>query len=118
MPAPSQSSWAATRPSPSHPQHALAKTQMKDGGSVVTFEVKGGQAETFRFINALNLIDISNNLGDAKTLVTHPATTTHQRLSAEERAAMGIFDNTVRVSVGLEDVEDIKEDLEQALKGI
>jgi O-succinylhomoserine sulfhydrylase len=103
---------------PSHPQHALAKTQMKDGGSVVTFEVKGGQAETFRFINALNLIDISNNLGDAKTLVTHPATTTHQRLSAEERAAMGIFDNTVRVSVGLEDVEDIKEDLEQALKGI
>ncbi len=99
----------------SHPQHALAKAQMTDGGSVVTFEVKGGQAEAFKFINALELIDISNNLGDAKSLVTHPATTTHQRLIPEDRAKMGIKDNTVRVSVGLEDVDDIKEDLEQAL---
>jgi O-succinylhomoserine sulfhydrylase len=100
---------------PSHPQHALAATMMKDGGSVVTFEVKGGQAEAFKFVNALELIDISNNLGDAKSLVTHPATTTHQRLTPEERALMGIKDNTVRISVGLEDIEDIKDDINQAL---
>ena len=99
----------------SHPQHTLAIAQMTDGGSVVTFEVRGGQAEAFKFIDALELIDISNNLGDAKSLVTHPATTTHQRLTPEDRAKMGIKDNTVRVSVGLEDVDDIKEDLEQAL---
>jgi O-succinylhomoserine sulfhydrylase len=99
-----------------HPQHALAKRQMDDFGSVVTFEVAGGKERAFRFLNALRLIDISNNLGDAKSLVTHPATTTHQRLSVEERARLGISDGVVRLSVGLEDVEDVKDDLAAALK--
>ena len=101
---------------PSHPQHGLAGAQMSAGGSVVSFDLAGGRAAAFRFINALGLVDISNNLGDAKSLVTHPATTTHQRLSAEERADMGIGDGLVRLSVGLEDPQDIKEDLDQALK--
>ena len=100
---------------PNHPQHALAKAQMKDAGSSVSFEVDGGKKRAFRFLNALKLIDISNNLGDAKSLITHPATTTHQRLSEEERAHLGITGALVRLSVGLEDVEDIKEDLAQAL---
>ena len=101
---------------PSHPQHGLAGAQMSAGGSVVSFTLAGGRAAAFRFINALGLVDISNNLGDAKSLVTHPATTTHQRLSAEERAQMGIGEGLVRLSVGLEDPRDIKEDLDQALK--
>jgi O-succinylhomoserine sulfhydrylase len=100
---------------PSHPQHDLAMRQMSDGGSLVTFEVAGGKAGAFRFLNALKLVAISNNLGDAKSLVTHPATTTHQRLTPEARAAQGISDSTVRLSVGLEDVEDLKEDLARAL---
>ena len=101
---------------PSHPQHELAGVQMSAGGSVVSLDMAGGRDAAFRFINALGLVDISNNLGDAKSLVTHPATTTHQRLSAEERAQMGIGDGLVRLSVGLEDPQDIKEDLDQALK--
>ena len=100
---------------PNHPQHALAKAQMKDAGSIVAFELDGGKKRAFRFLNALKLIDISNNLGDAKSLITHPATTTHQRLSEEERAHLGITGALVRLSVGLEDVEDIKEDLAHAL---
>jgi O-succinylhomoserine sulfhydrylase len=100
---------------PSHPQHDLAMRQMSAGGSLVTVEVAGGKAGAFRFLNALKLIAISNNLGDAKSLVTHPATTTHQRLTPEVRAAQGISDSTVRLSVGLEDVEDLKEDLARAL---
>jgi O-succinylhomoserine sulfhydrylase len=88
---------------------------MSAGGSLVTVEVAGGKAGAFRFLNGLELVAISNNLGDAKSLVTHPATTTHQRLTPEARAAQGISDSTVRLSVGLEDVEDLKEDLAQAL---
>ena len=99
----------------SHPQHALAKKQMSDFGSVITFELDGGKARAFRFMNAMKLIDISNNLGDTKSLMTHPATTTHQRLAPEERAQLGLGDGVVRLSVGLEDVDDIKDDLAQAL---
>ncbi|HEX9810070.1 MAG TPA: O-succinylhomoserine sulfhydrylase [Alphaproteobacteria bacterium] len=98
-----------------HPQRALAQRQMAAPGSVVGFEVPGGKAGAFRFLNALRLIDISNNLGDAKSLITHPATTTHQRLSEEERAHLGITPGYVRLSVGLEDAEDLKEDLDRAL---
>jgi len=99
----------------SHPQHALAARQMSDGGTLVSFEVAGGKAAAFRFLNALTLVDISNNLGDSKSLITHPATTTHQRLAPEERAKMGITDGLVRLSVGLEDPEDLREDLDRAL---
>jgi O-succinylhomoserine sulfhydrylase len=97
------------------PQAALARQQMTGGGSLVTFELRGDKARAFRFLNALALIDISNNLGDAKSLVTHPATTTHQRLSPEARAQLGITESMVRLSVGLEDPADIIEDLDQAL---
>ncbi|HTW35127.1 MAG TPA: O-succinylhomoserine sulfhydrylase [Rhizomicrobium sp.] len=97
-----------------HPQHELARAQMSGGGGVVTFEVKDKHA-AFRLEQALQLIDISNNLGDAKSLMTHPATTTHQRLSPEARAALGISDGMVRLSVGLEDADDLCEDLGQAL---
>jgi O-succinylhomoserine sulfhydrylase len=100
---------------PDFPQYALAQKQMSGGGSLVTFDLKGGKDRAFRFLNALALIDISNNLGDAKSLITHPATTTHQRLSPEARAELGITDSMVRLSVGLEDPADIIEDLEQAL---
>jgi O-succinylhomoserine sulfhydrylase len=100
---------------PTHPQHNLAKAQMADFGSIVTFVVDGGKAGAFRFMDALEIVDISNNLGDAKSIVTHPGTTTHQRLKPEEREAVGIFDGTIRLSVGLEDPEDLKEDIVQAL---
>lgn len=100
---------------PSHPQHNLARRQMEAGGTVVSFEVPGGKEGAFAVLGALELIDISNNLGDAKSLATHPATTTHQRLSVEERAALGITDGLLRLSVGLEDVDDLTEDLDQAL---
>ncbi|MBL4691881.1 MAG: O-succinylhomoserine sulfhydrylase [Magnetovibrio sp.] len=100
----------------SHPQHELAMAQMNGRGStVVSFEVKGGKAEAFKTLNALNIMDIANNLGDAKSLVTHPATTTHQRLSDAERETMGIHPNLIRLSVGIEDVQDLKDDLAQAL---
>jgi O-succinylhomoserine sulfhydrylase len=99
----------------SHPQRKLAARQMTGGGSVLSFELDGGKARAFRFLNALRLIDISNNLGDSKSLITHPATTTHQRLSQDDRDHLGIGDGLVRLHVGLEDVEDIKDDLTQAL---
>jgi len=99
----------------SHPQHDLAKRQMYGGGTVVTFEVIGGKDEAFRVMNGLELVDISNNLGDSKSLITHPATTTHRRLGPEGRLAVGITDGVIRVSVGLEDVRDLVEDLELAL---
>lgn len=102
----------------SHPQHELAMSQMEMGGNVVAFDVKGGREATFRFANALNIIKISNNLGDAKSLITHPATTTHQRLTIEQRADVGIGEGTVRLSVGLEDIQDIIEDLDAALARI
>ena len=98
-----------------HPQHNLARAQMDGGGGVVTFEIVGGKEAAFRFVSKLGLIDISNNLGDAKSLITHPATTTHQRLKPEARADLGISDGTVRLSVGLEDPADLCEDLAQAL---
>jgi len=100
---------------PDHPQHNLARAQMDGGGGVVTFDVAGGKKAAFKFANALKLIDISNNLGDAKTLLTHPETTTHQKLAQEARAALGINSGTLRISVGLEDADDLCEDLDQAL---
>ena len=99
----------------SHPQHDLAMAQMSSGGTLVSFEVDGGKEAAFKVLNAFGLIDISNNLGDAKSLCTHPATTTHHRLSPEERHAINITDGLVRLSVGLENVDDLKEDLDQAL---
>ena len=98
-----------------HPQAALARRQMKGGGTLVTFEVRGGKAAAFKMANALSIIGISNNLGDAKSLLTHPSTTTHQRLKPEVRAALGITEGMVRLSVGLEDCDDLTEDLGQAL---
>ena len=99
----------------SHPQHELARAQMTGGGTVVTFEIDGGKDEAFAVMNALRVVDISNNLGDAKSMVTHPATTTHRRLSPEARAAVGITDGTIRISVGLEDPADLLEDVTAAL---
>ncbi len=99
----------------SHPQHDLARRQMSGGGTVVTFALDGGKADAFAVMNALRLVDISNNLGDAKSLVTHPATTTHRRLSPQARAAVGITDGTIRISVGLEDPADLLDDLARAL---
>lgn len=99
---------------PSHPQHDLAASQMSDFGSLVTFSLEGGKERCFKFMNALKLIDISNNLGDSKSLMTHPATTTHQRLSAEDRESLGLDDGMVRLSVGLEDPADVQDDLDQA----
>lgn len=99
----------------SHPQHDLAKRQMESGSNMVAFEINGGKQAAFAALNALGIIDISNNLGDTKSLVTHPATTTHQRFSEEQRADLGISDGLVRLSVGLEDTEDLQEDLAQAI---
>jgi O-succinylhomoserine sulfhydrylase len=100
---------------PGHPQAELAARQMTGGGTVVTFEVDGGRNEAFALLNALDLIDISNNLGDSKSLITHPATTTHRNIGPEAREAMGIGDGVIRLSVGLEDPEDLVDDLERAL---
>ncbi|MEN6542474.1 O-succinylhomoserine sulfhydrylase [Parvibaculum sp.] len=99
----------------SHPQHELAMKQMEMGGNIVAFEVNGGKEAAFRFANALKVIKISNNLGDAKSLITHPATTTHQRLTPEQRAALGIGEGMLRLSVGLEDPQDLIEDIDAAL---
>lgn len=99
----------------SHAQHELVKQQMSGPGTIVAVELKGDQKEAFGFLNSLKLIDISNNLGDAKSMVTHPASTTHQRLSSQERSELGISESLIRFSIGLEDVEDIKEDISQAL---
>ena len=108
--------WYPTRAD--HPQRALAMRQMTAGGTVVTFEVAGGKDAAFRVMNAFRLIAMSNNLGDSKSLATHPATTTHMRIGAEERARLGITDGVIRVSIGLEDLEDLKDDLAQALATI
>jgi len=101
-----------------HPQAELARRQMRGGGTLVTFEVEGGKAGAFRLLNELKVARISNNLGDAKSLVTHPATTTHQRFSPEARAEMGISDGMVRLSVGLEHVDDLADDLIRALGAV
>ncbi len=100
-----------------HPQHDLAKRQMKGGGQVVVFDLADKKA-TFAFGNALEIIKISNNLGDAKSILTHPATTTHQRIPMAGRLEMGIGEGMLRLSVGLEDVDDLKEDIAQALKAV
>jgi O-succinylhomoserine sulfhydrylase len=99
-----------------HPQAATIRKQMRGGSNLVALEVAGGKATAFRFLNALKLLRITNNLGDAKSLVTHPATTTHQRLTPEARAELGISDGIVRLSVGLEHVDDIAADLAAALE--
>ncbi|HVZ27370.1 MAG TPA: PLP-dependent transferase, partial [Rhizomicrobium sp.] len=96
--------------------HNLARAQMEGGGGVVAFEVEGGKQAAFKLANALTLIDVSNNLGDAKSLITHPETTTHQKLTPQARAALGVTSGLLRLSVGLEDVDDLCDDLEQALK--
>ena len=101
-----------------HPQYRLAKKQMSGGGGVVTFEVPGGKKSAFKLAKALKLVDVSNNLGDAKSLLTHPATTTHQRLTPEARLGAGVTDGMLRIAVGLEDVADICDDLSQALRKI
>ena len=98
-----------------HPQYEIAKRQMSGGGTLVAFEVEGGKAGAFAAANALSIIGISNNLGDAKSLITHPETTTHQRLKPEQRAELGIGPGLLRLSVGLEDADDLIEDLGAAL---
>jgi O-succinylhomoserine sulfhydrylase len=100
---------------PSHPQHQLAKKQMRHGGGVVTFEVKGGVERGRRFLNSLKMISHSANLGDTRTIATHPASTTHSKLTDAERAAVGIMPGLIRVSVGLEEFKDIVADIEQAI---
>lgn len=116
--------WLETHPAvarvhypglPSHPQHELARSQQFGFGGIVSFELKGGQRAAWRLIDATRLISITANLGDTKTTITHPATTTHGRLTPEQRAEAGISDGLVRLSVGLEDVEDIKRDLQRGL---
>ena len=101
-----------------HPSHELAMKQMSKGGTVVTFELSGGKDAAFRMMNGFELIAVSNNLGDSKSLVTHPATTTHSRIGEAERARLGITDGVIRLSAGLEDVEDLKDDLLRGLKAI
>ncbi len=103
---------------PSHPQVEIAKKQMRWGGGIVTFEVKGGLEAGRRFLDALNLFSLTPNLGDSRSIATHPASTTHSKLKPEERLAVGISDGLVRLSIGLEHLEDIWEDLDQALKSI
>lgn len=100
---------------PTHPQYEVAKRQMERGGTVLALDIKGGKPAAFRFLNALKIVTISNNLGDSKSLVTHPTTTTHQRLSDAQRADLGITDGLVRLSVGLEDVNDLLTDIKTSL---
>ncbi|KOS53119.1 MULTISPECIES: O-succinylhomoserine sulfhydrylase [Rhodococcus] len=104
----------------SHPQYDLARSQMSGGGTVVTFELDApegaGKKRAFELLDGLRIVDISNNLGDAKSLITHPATTTHRAMGPDGRAAIGLSDGVVRLSVGLEDTEDLLEDFEQALR--
>jgi O-succinylhomoserine sulfhydrylase len=108
-------SWVKYPFLPSHPQYEIAKKQMSNGGGIVTFELKGGLQSGSNFLNALQLLSVTNNLGDSRTIASHPASTTHSKLSAEEKKAVGITDGLVRISVGLEHVNDIIADIEQAL---
>jgi O-succinylhomoserine sulfhydrylase len=101
---------------PSHPQYKLAKRQMKLGGGLLSFELKGGASRARKFLNSLQLMSITSNLGDTRTTLTHPATTTHSKLTEEERAASGITDGMIRVSAGLEHIDDIMADFEQAIE--
>jgi O-succinylhomoserine sulfhydrylase len=101
-----------------HPGHDLAKRQQRAFGGVLSFEVRGGQAEAWRVIDATRIMSLTANLGDAKTTIVHPATTTHGRLTPEQRAQAGIGDNLIRVSVGLEDVTDLQKDLQRGLDAL
>jgi O-succinylhomoserine sulfhydrylase len=103
---------------PSHPQHELAMSQQRTGGGIVAFEVKGGQAAAWQVVDATKMISITANLGDAKTTITHPTTTTHSRITPEQRAAAGISDGLLRVAVGLESLRDIKNDLARGLDAL
>ncbi|MEQ9261004.1 MAG: O-succinylhomoserine sulfhydrylase [Roseovarius sp.] len=103
---------------PSHAQHALVARDMGAGGTVIALDVAGGQAGAFRFLNALQIVLISNNLGDAKSIATHPATTTHQRLPDDQKASLGITPGLVRLSVGIEDTDDLIADVMQALEAV
>ncbi|MGC6403461.1 MAG: trans-sulfuration enzyme family protein [Flavobacteriaceae bacterium] len=100
---------------PSHPQYAIAQKQMRQGGNIISFEIKGGIAAGKRFLNAIEMCSLSANLGDTRTIVTHPASTTHSKLSVQDRLDVGITDGLIRLSVGLEHVEDIQTDLLNAL---
>ena len=101
---------------PDHPQADIIAKQMTGGSTLICFDLKAGKKAAFDFENALEIIRISNNLGDAKSLITHPATTTHKNLTDEARAELGIGPGTLRISIGLEDAEDLIEDIEIALK--
>jgi O-succinylhomoserine sulfhydrylase len=101
---------------PSHPQHALAMRQQKSGGGIVSFDVKGGREAAWRIVDNTRLLSITANLGDTKTTITHPASTTHGRITPEARAAAGIGDGLLRVAVGLEALEDIKADLARGMR--
>ncbi len=101
---------------PSHPQHAIAVKQMSNGGGIVTFELKGGIESGRKFLNALEMLSMTNNLGDSRSIASHPASTTHSKLSVDEKRAVGITDGLVRISVGLEHISDIIADIEQALE--
>ena len=102
----------------SHPQHDLVRRQMHKPGSIFSFEIDGGRAEAHAILDALELIDISNNIGDTKTLMTHPASTTHSSLTPQVRAEMGVGENMLRISVGLEDPQDLIDDLDAALRKV
>jgi O-succinylhomoserine sulfhydrylase len=102
----------------SHPQHHIAKRQQTDFGGVLSFEVKGGKEQAWKVIDATRLISITANLGDTKTTITHPATTTHGRLTAQARQEAGIKDNLIRIAVGLESVEDLKVDLTRGFESL
>ncbi|MEC7551551.1 MAG: PLP-dependent transferase, partial [Pseudomonadota bacterium] len=103
---------------PNHPQYNLAQKQMQRGGNLISFEVLGGQKAAFKVANNLQLVKISNNLGDAKSLITHPSTTTHQKLEDQERLKIGITPGTLRISVGLEDPQDLIDDFVKALESL
>ena len=108
--------WYPTRDD--HPQKALNASQMQGGGTMVTFEVDGGKEGAFALLDSLRLVSISNNLGDSRSLATHPATTTHMRIGPEERARLGITDGVIRLSVGLEDAQDLCDDLAAGLAAV
>jgi O-succinylhomoserine sulfhydrylase len=103
---------------PSHPQYDLAKKQMKYGGGILTLDIKGGFEKVLAFSKALKIVSISPNLGDTRTILTHPASTTHSKISPEDRAAVGITEGLVRIAVGLEDIEDLKADFLNALNSL
>lgn len=103
---------------PNHPQYEIAKKQMLKGGNIITFELKGGVKSGQTFLNQIEMCSLSANLGDTRTIVTHPATSTHSKLTPEERALVGISDGLIRLSIGLENIEDIKQDIDQALEKV